>query len=77
MGKIKELLEYKRRACEFGCEEEDCGHLQCNICNTTAHSCAGCDADYCECSLSEWAYGANGIIYCSQECADRYGKELA
>jgi|HubBroStandDraft_1064217.scaffolds.fasta_scaffold1244598_1 hypothetical protein len=73
MGKIKELLEPLEPECEFGCEPDDFGFTQCEVCHHTSHSCAGCLNDYCECSEQEWAVGKDGITYCSQECADEYG----
>jgi hypothetical protein len=71
MGKIKKLLE----KCEYGCVDQ-CGHEKCGLCNDTYHSCAGCDGDYCECTESLWALGKNGITYCSQECAGKYGGKV-
>jgi hypothetical protein len=61
--------------CDFGCEESECGHERCEECHNTMHSCAGCDSNYCECTEPEWGLGANEITYCSQYCADRYGRE--
>jgi hypothetical protein len=75
MGTIKELLEPLEQECEYGCEPDDCGHAQCEVCHHASHNCAGCDNDYCECTESASAVGKNGITYCSQECADEYGDE--
>ena len=72
MAKIEDLLEY---GCEFGCAQGECGHTHCEVCRHTSHSCAGCGNDYCECSEASWVEGANGITYCSQECAAKYGEE--
>jgi hypothetical protein len=58
------------------CDELDCGmHSKCETCAEYFHSCAYCDGEYCDCSESEWAVAANGITYCSQECADRAAEE--
>lgn len=63
--------------CEYGCEAGVCGHLFCEDCQTTAHSCANCDGDTCECNEHESVEGKNGITYCSQDCADRDGESAA
>jgi hypothetical protein len=62
--------------CELCLDTEGiCGHTRCPKCKDFYHECAGCDGDYCECSEPQWVEGANGITYCSQYCADRYGQE--
>jgi hypothetical protein len=63
--------------CDYGCEEDECLHVQCEDCGTTAHTCAGCSNDYCDCTEADWAEGANGLTYCCQACADAYGAEEA
>jgi hypothetical protein len=76
---LDEYLDAQLEAagCEFGCEPDDCGHEHCEVCQHTKHCCAGCDGNYCECTEPEWVEGQNGITYCSQYCADRFGKKKA
>ncbi|MGD0598394.1 MAG: hypothetical protein ABR988_01145 [Terriglobales bacterium] len=68
MGKVKELLDEKCYYCDEPLSK--CGHVKCDECGIITHGCAGCDDYYCECTVSEWGMGKDGITYCSQQCAD-------